>query len=240
MKKGLTHIIFVVDRSGSMSTIATDMIGGYNSFIKQQKEIPNECVVSFYQFDDVYETVFERVKLADVAELDSKTYVPRNMTALYDAMGKTINNYGAYLSSIPDEERPERILFVTITDGLNNASHEFSLEQVGNMVKHQTEVYKWDFVFIGSNIDAWKAGGSLNVKSSSTLQFANSAGSVKAVFSSLASNTMMYRSATSKMDYAFSDADKMEQDKFLDGDLKSKNKAQTQTPSSTKTTKKTK
>ena len=113
MKQGLTHIIFVVDRSGSMTNIASDMIGGYNEFIKKQKETPGECVVSFYQFDDIYEKVFERVALQDVAELDADTYVPRNMTALYDAMGRTIDDYGQYLANLSEEERPERILFVT-------------------------------------------------------------------------------------------------------------------------------
>lgn len=236
MKQGLTHIIFVVDRSGSMSGIATDMIGGYNEFIKKQKETPGECFVSFYQFDDVYEPVFERVALVEVKDLDANTYVPRNMTALYDAIGKTANNYGEYLASLKEEERPERILFVTITDGLNNASREFTLEQVRNIIKHQTEAYKWDFVFLGSNIDAWDAGASLGVKGSSTLQFANAAGSVKNAFNSLGKNTVMYRSCAVKADYAFVAEDYADQDAFLDGSQKSKNKAQqTQTPTTTAT-----
>lgn len=237
MKQGLTHIIFIVDRSGSMSGIANDMIGGYNTFIKKQKETPGECFVSFYQFDDIYEAVFERIALADVKDLDDKTYVPRNMTALYDAIGKTVNNYGEYLASLKEEERPERVLVVIITDGHNNSSYEFTLEQVSNMIKHQTDVYKWDFVFLGSNIDSWATGESLGVKAGSTLQFANVAGSVKNAFDSLSKSTQMYRSCSWKADYSFDAADYAAQDNFLDGTLKSKNKAQqTQTPSSTTTT----
>lgn len=236
MKQGLTHIIFVVDRSGSMTGIATDMIGGYNSFIKKQKETPGECYVSFYQFDDIYETVFERTKLEDVKELDNKTYVPRNMTALYDAMGKTINNYGAFLASLPEEERPERVLFLTITDGANNRSFEFTLNQVAAMVKHQTEVYSWSFVFLGSNIDAWSAGQSLGVVSTSTLQFANVKGSVDKAFNALSDNTRLYRTSAAPAAYAFSAKDLADQDEFLDDTLKSKNKAQ-QTKSSTMTVK---
>jgi hypothetical protein len=232
MKQGLTHIIFIVDRSGSMSGIAKDMIGGYNTFIKKQKETPGECFVSFYQFDDVYEPVFERVALSEVKDLDDKTYVPRNMTALYDAIGKTVNSYGEFLAAMKEEDRPERVLVVVITDGQNNASHEFTLEQVRNMIQHQTDVYKWDFVFLGSNIDSWAAGGSLGVKAGSTLQFANVSGSVSNAFNSLSKNTVMYRSCAMKAEYSFAADDYADQDSFLDGTLKSKNKAaqQTQTP----------
>jgi hypothetical protein len=226
MKEKLTHIIFVVDRSGSMGSIAKDMIGGYNQFIEDQKKLEGECVVSFYQFDNVYESVFERVPLKDVVELTAETYVPRAMTALYDAMGRTINSYGEFLSSIPEEERPERVLFVTITDGDNNASIEFDMAKVAELVKTQTEKYQWDFVFLGSNIDAWEGGGSLNIKSSSTLQFANSGGSVKAAFASLNSNTLQYRSVSAKADYSFSAKDLSDQDQYLDDNLKSKNKQQ--------------
>ncbi len=234
MKKGLTHIIFVVDRSGSMSGIASDMISGYNTFIKQQKETASECFVSFYQFDDIYEAVFERRSLAEIQDLDGKTYVPRNMTALYDAMGKTINSYGKYLSDLAEDQRPERVLFVTITDGLNNASREFTHAQVADLIKQQTETYKWDFVFLGSNIDSWATGDSLNIKSSSTLQFANAAGSVASAFTSLSKGATMYRSAATKADYAFDSADYAAQDNFLDGTLKAKNQTK-QTHSSTKT-----
>jgi hypothetical protein len=227
MKQGLTHIIFVVDRSGSMKSIASDMIGGYNSFIEKQKEVPSECYVSFYQFDDIYETVFERVKLTDVKELDSKTYTPRNGTALYDALGQTINNYGKYLSDLSEDERPDRVMIVTITDGDNNSSHQFSVAQIRDMVQHQTEKYKWSFVFLGSNIDAWSAGASLGVSQSSTLQFASVKGSVSKAFNALNSNTRMYRSAEAPIAYSFSAADVAEQDEFLDATLKSKNQDQT-------------
>lgn len=221
-----------------MSSIAADMIGGYNTFIKTQKETPGECVVSFYQFDDIYEAVFERVNLQDVTELNSNTYVPRNRTALYDAMGKTVNSYGAYLASLAEEDRPERVLFVTITDGHNNASVEFTVSQVGDMVKHQTEVYNWSFVFLGSNIDAWDAGKSLNMAASSTLQFANSKGSVDNAFSSLTKSATLYRCSAVPVAYSFEASDLAAQDQFLDDKLKSKNKEQqNQSPKATSNTK---
>lgn len=226
MKKNLTHIIFIVDRSGSMKNIANDMIGGYNEFIKKQRETPTECFVSFYQFDDVYEKVFERVALQDVRDLDCNTYVPRNMTALYDAMGRTIDEYGQYLGNLSEEERPERILVVTITDGLNNASNQFVLKDVQQRVQHQTEKYGWDFVFLGSNIDAWDTGSSIGVSASSTLQFANVGGSVRNAFNSLSDNATQYRASATKCAYTFKKEDLDAQEEFLDDDKKSKNKKQ--------------
>ena len=226
MKRGLTHIIFVVDRSGSMRDIAQDMVGGYNTFIEKQKETPGECFVSFYQFNDIYETVFERKALTEVPILDEKTYVPRNMTALHDAIGKTVNNYGTYLSALKEEERPERVLVIIITDGFNNASREFTLESVREIIKHQTEVYSWDFVFMGSNIDAWKQSEAYGIASSSTSQFANCAGSVSASWAAASANAICYRASDHKIAYCFSAEDREAQDKFLDGDLKSKNLAQ--------------
>ena len=224
MKKGLCHLCWIVDRSGSMTKIAKDMIGGYNSFIKKQKEVPSECFVSFYQFDDIYETVFERVNLQDVKDLDDKTYIPRNSTALYDALGRTINDYGKYLSLLKEEERPERILFVTISDGEDNVSTHFTLEQVRNMIKHQTETYSWDFVFLGSNIDAWDAGHLMGISTKSVLQFASVGPSVGAAFDALSKGSTHYRTSMAKSAYAFDSQDLKEQDQFLDDKLKSKNK----------------
>lgn len=215
MKQGLTNIIFIVDRSGSMQNIANDMIGGFNSYIENQKKVPGECFVSFYQFDDIYETVFERTKLADVPELTRKTYSPRGSTALYDAIGRTIDEYGAYLSSLKEEDRPERVLVITLTDGYNNASTKYSLAQVRDRIKTQTETYKWDFVFLGSNIDAWEAGEGLGVARSATMQFASVGSSVKMAFASLADSSTGYRSAASKTAYSFKKEDQDAQNQFV-------------------------
>lgn len=227
MKKNRTDLIFLIDRSGSMSNISSDMIGGYNEFIKKQKELPNECFVSFYQFDDKYETVFERVNLKNVMDLTNKTYSPRGNTALYDAIGKTINSYGKYLSDLEENKRPERILFVVMTDGMNNSSSEFTDVKVKEMVKHQTDIYKWDFVFLCSNIDAWESGNSLGISNKTTLQFANSPDSVKHAFMSLSANALSYRSVDVHNSYTFSSSDVDSQTQFLDNNLKSKNKKQT-------------
>jgi hypothetical protein len=223
MKKNLSHLIFLVDRSGSMQSIKTDMIGGFNSFIKSQKELPAECVVSFYQFDDIYESVFEKISLKDLPDLTEDTYIPRGCTALHDALGKTIKSYGEYLTTLSEDQRPERILVVTITDGLDNVSNTFSLDQVRQSIRLQKETYGWDFVFLGSNIDAWGTGDALGVDQRSVLQFASSGPSVKAAFTSLSKGTSNYRSSKDKVKYTFEDQDLKEQEQFL-GNKKSTKK----------------
>ena len=205
MKKDYTKIVFVVDRSGSMKSIADDMIGGYNSFIKEQKRLNHgTCDVSFYQFDDVYEAVYENKPLNEVVDLDEKTYVPRNMTALYDAIGKTINNVGESLNKMKESQRPDSVLFIVITDGLNNASKEFTSNKIKEMITHQTEKYKWQFSYIGANQDAWAVSDSLGFARSSTLNWASNSKGTEKLWKSLSDNASFYRVSKA---YSFSAAD---------------------------------
>ena len=206
MKKNLTYIIFLIDRSGSMSSIANDMIGGFNSFIKTQKEIPGDASVFLYQFDTQYETVFENIPLSDVGELTDKTYIPRGGTALYSSMGKTIVDIGTHLNNLFESERPERVLFVTITDGQNNSlllneEKQYSSEDVKTLVKQQTDVYKRDFAYIGANQDAWAVGGSMGV--TNNLNYKADSSGTKLAFSNLISSTNVYRSAATKNSFSF-------------------------------------
>ncbi len=215
MKKNLTYIIFVVDRSGSMGSIKKDMIGGFNAFIAEQKKIAGDCKVFFYQFDTEYDAVYEGIDLNKVKDLDEKTYVPRGGTALYPSFGKTIEDIGKRLAGLDEEDRPERILFVTITDGEHNSSicringdnidwnkfHQFTDVEVKNMVEHQSSVYKWDFAYIGANQDAWAVGSSMGV--ANNLNYIASAAGTKAMFDSLNESTTKYRSSTTKKSFTF-------------------------------------
>jgi hypothetical protein len=199
MKKGLTKIVFVVDRSGSMSSIAKDMIGGFNQFIKTQKENKvGECRVTFNQFDDIFEEVYKNVEVNDVKDLTSDTFQPRGSTALLDAIGRTITNVGVELSALPEGERPERVLIVILTDGGENSSREYTNDKVKEMVKHQTEVYKWEFSYIGANQDSWTVGASYGFTGSSTLNYASygvsASYSMHSVFDTLANKAVQYRS----------------------------------------------
>lgn len=199
MKKGLTKIVFVIDRSGSMQSVASDMIGGFNKFIKTQKENKvGECTVTFNQFDDIFENVYKNVLVENVKDLDDKTYVPRNMTALYDAVGRTIDEVGEELSNLSEDQRPEKVLVVILTDGLENASQTFNRQDVQKKIKHQTEAYNWEFVYIGANQDSWAVGESLGISGNNTINYVSSGKNVVsssyALWDTLGSKAVAYRS----------------------------------------------
>lgn len=217
MKKGLTEIIFIVDRSGSMETIRKDMIGGFNNFIKEQLKVPTDCKVSFYQFDTYdpkVETVYENRELKQVPQLTTETFVPRGSTPLLDAVATVVRKVGDRLATTPEDQRPEKVLVVVITDGEENSSTEWNSEQVKQMIEHQEEKYKWEFVYLGANQDAWSVGGNLGFKSSSTLAYVASAGGTKGMWDSLSDKTAKYRccaSADMEKGISFDEEDKAEQ-----------------------------
>jgi len=194
------------------------MIGGFNAFIKEQRKIKGDCKVFFYQFDTEYDTVYEKVNLDNVNDLDDKTYVPRWGTALYPSLGKTIEDIGKKLSSMRDYERPERILFVTITDGIHNSNlshingkqlkwnepfHQFTSDQVKSMIEHQTQVYNWDFAYIGANQDTWAVGSGMGHTKGTTLSYVASATGTSNMWDKLCGSTATYRSSTTKKKFTF-------------------------------------
>lgn len=218
MKKGLTKIVFVVDRSGSMQSVAKDMIGGFNQFIQTQKENKvGECAVSFFQFDDIYEEVYKNVLVENVQDLTNKTYVPRNSTALLDAVGMTVNNINDELSNLKEEEKPEKILVVILTDGEENASQMFTIEQVRELITQKT-IENWEFVYIGANQDTWNVANSLGISGANSISYVSSGKNTKvsneSLWGGLADKAVMYRScASAKMCYTKEEQD--EQDQFI-------------------------
>lgn len=208
MKKDYTKIVFIVDRSGSMASIAKDIIGGYNKFIADQKALKHgTCDVSFYQFDTLYEAVYENTPIDFVKDLDDKTFVPRGGTALLDAVGTTIKNVGSHLAKLQESERPEKVLVVIITDGEENSSHSYNWDQVKKSVEHQNKVYNWQFTYIGANQDAWSVGANLGIAQAASLTYAaNSKGSAN-MFASLSNNTTMYRSVVNCKNFTYDQSD---------------------------------
>ncbi len=154
MNKNLTEIVYILDRSGSMSGLEKDTIGGYNSFLEKQKHETGEAVVTTVLFDDKYDIIHDRVDIKKIKPLTSKEYYARGMTALLDAIGKTINHIGGRHKNALDSEVPEKTIVVITTDGLENASCEFSLKKVKTMIERQKKKYGWEFIFLGANIDA--------------------------------------------------------------------------------------
>ena len=154
MKKGLTELVFILDRSGSMSGLESDTIGGYNSMLKKQKEEPGEAIITTVLFDDRYELLHDRCSLKGVLPISEKEYYVRGTTALLDAIGHTINKIANAQKYTANEERAEHVMFVITTDGMENASKEFSYDRIRSMIEHEKEKYGWEFIFLGANIDA--------------------------------------------------------------------------------------
>lgn len=155
-----THIAFLLDRSGSMQSIRTDTVGGFEAFIAEQREQPGRCTVSLAQFDNEYDEVYSDVPVDQVPPLN---LVPRGSTALIDAIGRLINATGSRLAALPEDQRPGSVIVGIMTDGLENASCEFSRPQIKAMITDQTNAYGWQFMYMGANQDAVEVGTSLGV-----------------------------------------------------------------------------
>lgn len=154
MKDNSTLIAIVLDRSGSMNSVKTDVIGGFNKLIEAHKQLPGECLVTLVQFDDQYELNYNALPITEVPELSEKTYEPRGWTRLLDAIGRVINDVGAKLAAKPEHERPSKVLLVVMTDGHENSSKEFNARRVRDMIKHQRDKYSWEFAFHGCDESA--------------------------------------------------------------------------------------
>ena len=153
--KNMTEIVCVLDRSGSMESIVDDAIGGFNTFLKTQQETPGEARMSVVLFDHEYDLLYRGKALADIPPFNSLTFVPRGSTALFDALGRTIQEVGVRLAALAEVERPNKVLFVILTDGQENASKNYTGQQIKEMITHQLNVYQWEFLFFAANQDAF-------------------------------------------------------------------------------------
>ena len=163
MRKGLTEVIFILDRSGSMSGLEADTIGGFNSMIAKQKKEEGEAYISTVLFDDQTEVLYDRVPVSKVEPMNDKQYYVRGCTALLDALGGAIHHIGNVHKYAREEDRPEKTLFIITTDGMENSSHQYSYEKVKKMVERQKKKYGWEFLFLGANIDAIEVAGRFGI-----------------------------------------------------------------------------
>ena len=154
MRKNLTEIVFILDRSGSMSGLEADTIGGFNSMIEKQKKADGEAIISTVLFDNTSEVIHDRVNVRDVKPLTDKDYTVRGCTALLDAIGGAIHHIGNVHKYARAEDVPEHTMFVITTDGMENASRRYDSDKVKKMIERQKEKYGWEFLFLGANIDA--------------------------------------------------------------------------------------
>ena len=156
MKKGLTEIVFILDRSGSMAGLEEDTIGSFNSLIRKQRAEAGEALISTVLFDNYSEVIHDRIPLTEIPELTREEYYVRGCTALLDAVGGAVHHMGNVHKYAREEDRPEHTLFVITTDGMENASRRYTYDQVRRMIERQKEKYGWEFLFLGANIDAAK------------------------------------------------------------------------------------
>ena len=161
MKK--TEIIFILDRSGSMSGLEEDTIGGYNSMLGKQQKEEGEAVVTTVLFDHEYEIIHDRINIREILPITEREYFVRGSTALLDAIGITVNKIINVTKNTKKEYRADKVMFVIITDGMENSSHEYSYEKVKAMIERQKERYEWEFIFLGANIDAISTAARLGI-----------------------------------------------------------------------------
>lgn len=194
MKENYTHLVLLVDRSGSMRSIKEDMEGGIKTFLDQQKQEVGTCTVTVAQFDDVFEILHKRV---DINALPNIVITPNGMTALIDSMAKLINEVGKDLDSLDEAEKPDRVLFVTITDGGENSSKEYTNNTLSKLIKEQEDKYKWNFTYIGANQDSFGTSAQIGVKGFKTMNYKTSKEGINMMFTNLNNATSRYRSVSS-------------------------------------------
>ena len=164
MENKSTELVFILDKSGSMGGLESDTIGGYNSTLNKQREVKGKCNITTVLFDNNYELLHDRIDIRAIDPITEKEYFVEGSTALLDAIGKTIHKIGNVQEHTNDEYRAEKVVFVIITDGMENASREYSSDQVKQMIECQKERYGWEFIFLGANIDAIETAGRYGIE----------------------------------------------------------------------------
>ena len=197
-RENFTSVNVIIDKSGSMAGLTTDTIGGFNTFVADQKNVPGDVAFTLCLFSTTYQLVHDAVELASVPNLNDKTYRTGGGTALLDALGTTIDNVGNKLAAMSEEERPSKVIFLIITDGEENSSRKYNLDQIRSMVTHQRETYSWEFVFMGANIDAISAGTSLGIAATNSVNYSASSIGTKALYSNVSRSLGSYRVASSQ------------------------------------------
>ena len=183
-----------------MNAMKEEAIGGINAFLESQQKLPGEARLTLVLFDHEYIVVHDGVPIKHVPPLNNDTYVPRGTTALLDAIGRTINTIGERLDRTPESERPGKVIVAILTDGLENASQEFKRKVIFKMIKHQRDVYSWEFVFLGAKQNAISTGAKMGIPIANAVTFSEAPGGTARAFDSVSKVAMSYRAGDA--DYA--------------------------------------
>lgn len=193
MKENLTSINVIIDKSGSMQHLASDTIGSFNQFLAEQKVVPGDAIFTLCTFNTDYSLVHDFIKLGSVPDLNPKTYSPSGGTALLDAMGMTMDTVGQKLAAMPEDDRPSKVIFLIITDGQENSSSKYNVDQIKSMVEHQKSAYNWEFVFMGANIDSIAAGTSLGIGATNSMNYSATSKGTRDLYSTVSGSLRSYR-----------------------------------------------
>ena len=207
--KDATHIAVLLDRSGSMGDIKDDAIGGFNCFLKEQKAAGANATLTLVQFDtESTDVVHESMPILEVPDLNHQTFQPRGGTPLLDALGQTIDSTGRALAAIPEAHRPNKVVFVVITDGQENSSHQHTKASVKERIDRQSRQYNWQFVFLGANQDAFDEAGAVGIAMGNAANF--SPARMQVAFAATAANVASYRRSGNAAKLAYSDDQRAE------------------------------
>nr|WP_300306754.1 vWA domain-containing protein [uncultured Anaerostipes sp.] len=208
MKKGLTELVFILDRSGSMAGLESDTIGGFNGMIQKQKKQKGKANVTTVLFDDRYDLIHDRFSLKTIRPMTEKEYYVRGCTALLDAVGKTIHKMANIQKHLPEKKRAEKVIFVIITDGMENASREYGYKEVKAMIEKEKETYGWEFLFLGANIDAVAEAGRMGIHADRSVTFQNDSQGIAVNYQAVEETISCMRAAASmaQIDGSWKDA----------------------------------
>ena len=195
MNANLTQLVFILDRSGSMGGLESDTIGGFNSMLQKQQNEPGECRITTVLFDNEYDVLHDRIDIQAVSPITENEYFVRGSTALLDAVGMTIGKIGAVQKNTLEEYRAGKVLFVITTDGMENASREFSYDKVKSMVEHQKSKYSWEFIFLGANIDAVDVADRFGISRNRAQNFHNDSKGIELNYEALSETVCCFRAA---------------------------------------------
>lgn len=185
MKKGLAELVFIIDRSGSMSGLEDDTIGGFNSMLKEQQAVEGEAYVTTVLFDDRYQLLHDRINIQAVAPLTREDYSVRGSTALMDAIGMTIHKIREVQKNTKEEYHAEKVMFIIITDGQENASRKYTFDMVKQRIEHQKKKYGWEFIFFGANMDAAAEAGKIGIAADHTQAYCADSIGIRAAYTDM-------------------------------------------------------
>lgn len=212
MKKGLTELVFILDRSGSMHGLQSDTIGGFNGMLEKQKKKDGEANVTTVLFNDVYEIVHDHFPIGMVQPLTEKDYEAFGFTALLDAVGKTIQKMVNIQRHLPKHARAEKVIFVIMTDGMENSSRKYSYEKVKKMIEKQKEKHGWEFMFLGANMDAVSEAEKVGIGADRSVTFQNDSQGIAINYEVVEDTITQMRTATNMADVDGSWKEEIEKD----------------------------